>query len=391
MFGDWLRFARLLLSGPIVVVAASGLMPGALEAQFQAYVLDSAQSRDLMGLEPLTGQTSLLGSTANNGLDFPLGLDWRADRGELWVIDYMDGDIGTLASATGQFARFATIGLDRWTGMTWDPSTQRFYLAKDHPSGQVYVGRLYSFDPATSSTTLIGQLPARVQSMDIDPQGELWALGGTGLYRVNKATATGTRVSQPPASSAYLGVHPDSGRFHVAHRTAPGSFALSEIDPLTGQVVRSVGLLGISGLNGFTFVYGLCPGQPGGYGSGCAGSGDFRPSLNLLGCIGPGQSARLELSEVLTGSTAFAFFGAAPGQVPLGDGCDLLVTPLFAAPILPIVIFGSGGPGRGFGILDVAIPLEVAIAPFAVQALVLDRGVARGYALSNGVRVEVRP
>lgn len=366
--------------------ASASLFAAPVTAQFPAYML-SGSPVDLAGFDPTTGQSTIIGPVANANLLLPTGLDWKDDPGELWVLDGYDGDIGRLAEATGQFTLVASLGLNRWSGLTWDPATQRFYLTRNNAPFGPPDSRLYSFDPTTSSSRLIGNLSSGIFTLDVDANGVLWGISAAGLFQIDKRNARSLYFCSPPASNA-LGIHPDSGRFYISYSRVQYSSDLGELDPLTGLVTSSTSISG--GMYNFTFVDGICPGQPHTYGSGCPGSGGYLPLLDLGGCIGAGRSARIALSNVITGSTAFAFFGTGPGDLPLGDGCALLVAAPFSAPILPIAILGTGGSGRGFGVLEVPIPPFVTILPFAMQAAVFDRGVARGYALSNGVRVEVR-
>ncbi len=123
------------------------------------------------------------------------------------------------------------------------------------------------------------------------------------------------------------------------------------------------------------------------FGAGCPGSGGFTPSLSVSGCLAPGGSATLDLSQGLGQANAFMFLGIQQVSLPMGGGCDLLVSPPFLLFVVPLA---GSGPGAGTFSLAAAIPLNVATPATAyLQAFVHDPGGGPGFSNSNGVKVTI--
>jgi FG-GAP-like repeat len=121
------------------------------------------------------------------------------------------------------------------------------------------------------------------------------------------------------------------------------------------------------------------------FGSGCAGSGGFTPRLRLSGAPVAGANVSLSIERGLGGSTALFLTGAAEANLPLPGGCSL-----YASPLLPSIVtipLSAGGPGDGEFHLTAAFPSVAAGASIVFQALVIDPGVPRGYAATNGATI----
>lgn len=117
------------------------------------------------------------------------------------------------------------------------------------------------------------------------------------------------------------------------------------------------------------------------YGSGCAGSGGFVPTLELSGCGAPGDAIRFAIDDGPGGALALFFLGTARTSLPLGNGCTFLTSP-FSAPPLALPLIGQN-PGEGELVFMVGVPVPPPLPSFTVQAILDDPGVLRGYCVTN--------
>lgn len=123
------------------------------------------------------------------------------------------------------------------------------------------------------------------------------------------------------------------------------------------------------------------------YGSGCPGSGGFVPQLSLSGCATPGAAITLELADARGGGLAFLLAGPGGSSIALAGGCTLLTFPFSA--VYPLPVSGTG-PGNGWISLTTELPITMATGTAYLQAMVEDQDHWRGFALTNGVRIDVR-
>jgi len=121
------------------------------------------------------------------------------------------------------------------------------------------------------------------------------------------------------------------------------------------------------------------------YGTGCAGSGNFTPSLTVTGCGAPGDTITFALTDGFGGALALFFLGTARGSLVLGSGCEFLTDPVAGA-LFSVPLFGTG-PGSGQAVFMAGVPLSPAVPSFTIQSFVLDAGVPRGFSSTNGVEV----
>jgi hypothetical protein len=121
------------------------------------------------------------------------------------------------------------------------------------------------------------------------------------------------------------------------------------------------------------------------YGQGCAGSGNFTPSLTLDGLPKAGKPVTLTIDGALAGQQAVLFFGLAPASIPVAGPCSLLVQPLL--PItLNLPLLGAPGPGNGGISVPVIVPASIpAGVGVTLQAFCSDPGVTRGFSNTNGL------
>ncbi|MFG0318721.1 MAG: hypothetical protein ACF8XB_15715 [Planctomycetota bacterium JB042] len=118
------------------------------------------------------------------------------------------------------------------------------------------------------------------------------------------------------------------------------------------------------------------------YGQGCAGSGGYVPELHVAGVPMLGGSVTLWIDDALGGSNSLMLIGLQPTQIPIGGGCDLLVSPILNTLPLPLT---PGGPGDGGVALGVPIPPAPSGIQLHLQALTVEPGSALGFATTNGV------
>lgn len=141
---------------------------------------------------------------------------------------------------------------------------------------------------------------------------------------------------------------------------------------------------------GTVSVWGGCTGGLVHYGEGCPGSGFATPRLAIDGCPASGETLHIRFDQALGGATGLLLVGAAPDQIPMGGGCDLLLT----VPLLPLQIpLVLGGSGSGGGSIAFPVPLPAIPTPVALsmQGFVNDPGGAIGFSASNGVSISLVP
>ncbi|MFH0946506.1 MAG: FG-GAP repeat protein [Planctomycetota bacterium] len=129
------------------------------------------------------------------------------------------------------------------------------------------------------------------------------------------------------------------------------------------------------------------------YGSGCAGSGGITPEYLISGDATPGGVVTLEITSAVGGSVAFILQAFERAAIPTAGGCVLNIAPPIAQLNGPFPLEPPGGTAPGIGWLDipVAIPASAPVGlTFTTQAFIVDGGVPRGYAATNGVEVTFR-
>ncbi len=123
-------------------------------------------------------------------------------------------------------------------------------------------------------------------------------------------------------------------------------------------------------------------------GSGCPGSQPSAPELGWFGAPLPGAQVSLLLSNGLGGAASVTLVGAGAASVPIGDGCDLLVSP----PVLPLLVpLGGSGPGAGTYSLPAVIPPTAPSGTIRMQAFVADPGGPIGLSATQGLAITIGP
>jgi hypothetical protein len=129
-----------------------------------------------------------------------------------------------------------------------------------------------------------------------------------------------------------------------------------------------------------------CTGSFEAYGSGCAGSGDFVPTLYGKGCPGPGEAVSLLVGKGLGGAPALVLFGAGTA-VQNVKGCPVQILPLL--PLSVLFTLPGAGPGGGGLILSGTVPPSTPVLDLYLQVLIADPGSAGGAAGTNPLRMHV--
>lgn len=137
-------------------------------------------------------------------------------------------------------------------------------------------------------------------------------------------------------------------------------------------------------------VYATQPNPLAEYGAGCPGSGAVTPTLDDLleydGCFDDGSPVSYRIANGLGGAPCVLLLSAGTANVPLANGCLLLVAPSPLSVVVPL--FGVG-PGGGSITLNATIPVGTPAASIFMQAFVADLGAPGGFAATNGIRLSV--
>jgi hypothetical protein len=138
----------------------------------------------------------------------------------------------------------------------------------------------------------------------------------------------------------------------------------------------------------------LDPPQRGGYtayGAGTAGTGGQVPSL--AGVVPPppsiGDPVAIDVTNGLGGASGLFLIGFTRASLPFAGG-ELLVSPPWIS--LPITLGGAAGvAGAGSVTLADTMPADPALVGFLIdfQAIVFDPAGVKGFALSNGLEMEI--
>jgi len=125
------------------------------------------------------------------------------------------------------------------------------------------------------------------------------------------------------------------------------------------------------------------------YGSGCAGSGGYVPSLRLNGCPTPGGSFGWQVRDTLGGASGYVVVTTnGPAALPYA-GCKLLISPV-GMKLFPFTADGiPGAHGAGLARVPLSLPGTPGLFGLKVncQAAVIDPGAAHTYAFSEGLEL----
>lgn len=207
-----------------------------------------------------------------------------------------------------------------------------------------------------------------------------WGSGNPVIYNLATPTKTG-RLSVSFTNNGDTAVCEIANATSGVTETASASGILSFAFPINGNN------FGIGHSGNVSFDNWSASIDSLSYGMGCAGTGGFVPSLSASNNPVAGQPISVTLDDALGGSTAILLFGLTQAAIPIGGGCQLLVSPVLPA----IVAFplGGVGPGNGTITLNSTVPLSTSGITFTLQAFVTDGGNPLGYAATNGLEFMV--
>jgi len=160
----------------------------------------------------LTGQKQIVtypvGDPANMAVVGPqtdtfVGLDFDPTANVLWAINLTTHTLGTVNQATGAYTQTIALVDSSIHGLTINPVSGEFYVSKNDRY-------IYSLDPATGETTLLGTgaaAGAAISALAADCSGRLFALAGNGtdpdaLYQAHLGVSDATLVGSPGYTGA---------------------------------------------------------------------------------------------------------------------------------------------------------------------------------------------
>lgn len=238
----------VLVPGTVLTVTdnACGL---ALPRLASAYVCDEAN--DELGTINLgTGEAFATTDLGDNGLTAPAELTHVPGDTELWTVDAVSGEVGTIDPLTGKFEVFCVTGISGFQSIAWHEGDEVFYLGVG--SGAGGNGPIYKLEPVTGELTFLGASGyAEPRGLDVGPDGDLYMTDfATGdLTKIDRLTGAASLLHASLGSVQGCGFEPGTGEL-FAVRSADDR--LYRIDPDTGGP-EPVGPLG----SGWTEARGL--------------------------------------------------------------------------------------------------------------------------------------
>ena len=295
--------------------------------------------------------------------DFPIRAAFSPAGNTLYVINSFSDDASVYSVNLASQSFVTSVG----------PIEFPFPLQFDDTGSFAYVG---SWDFSNPSLKVIDasahSIVASVPLASLARSAHHSPLTST-LY-VNLTGGTLVRVAASGATSSVIDSTPLSG--------SPSDLAFSE----SRRVAMALQPGTEDGFDRVEFAD-ECTGTITTYGTGCAGTGGFVPSLDMTGCPVTGGHVTLEIQNGLGPTFAFLFIGTAQTNIPMGGGCFLLTAPVVAI-VNGLPIFGAG-PGNGQLSLEGTLPPGASGAAVGMQAFLADPGTAKGFSNTNGVWLTV--
>lgn len=275
----------------------------------------------------------------------------------------------------------------------------------------------YSTDHGVNWTNPTGGAPWQHyfygNAIAVHPSDEMeCVIGGSGyssdgvIRTTNGGLSWSALNSGLPATHVYDLCYAEDGSGDLYAATDAGAFCfdraagnwvnIMEVNtPLTTywcvEAVPSRGLIrfGTYGRGIWDYALDPCEGLATSYGSGCPGTGGITPTLSLDGCPGPGESILIRVQDAVPGTIAILMVGFQQANLPLNDGCTLLVSSL-VTPFPVMVIGGLPGAGNGQGTLPGSIAPGTPPTQVFMQAWVKDAAGSKGYVASNALDVMIQ-
>jgi len=175
----------------------------------------------------------------------------------MYIIDYNDGNIKTVDITTGNVTTVGPAGLqsgDTPTGLTCDKTDGTLYATSTNGAGSM----LYSIDPATGASTIVGPtgIPALID-IAIDGGGQMYGydIVGDNAYMIDKTSGASTLIGSIGFNASYaqgMGWDPASDAIYMAAYNAGTSAGeLRLFDKTTGNTAVIGSLSGE--IDGFAF------------------------------------------------------------------------------------------------------------------------------------------
>lgn len=191
------------------------------------------------------------------------------------------------------------------------------------------------------------------------------------VYQRNMTTGAIVRVSQTPSYGLA-----DQDAYPISNAT--GDYVLM-VSLATNLVTNDT--------NGQPDLFLASAGELYEYGASCAGSGGFVPHLVANGPPTAGSWIEFSVLNGLGGAAGYFYIGLGQTNVPLGNGCSLLIDPILPNPV-PFVL---GGAGAGNGTYSIGFQISPTSGPgsLTIQAFLADPGATPGSAQTNGLQYTV--
>ncbi|MEY4674464.1 MAG: hypothetical protein RL148_2248 [Planctomycetota bacterium] len=267
----------------------------------------------------------------------------------------------SLSSPTAQY--FRDMDFDDQTGDLWYRANNNLYVAR-RTGDNAATTAVVALDPETTPRNMQNVVYVRTPT------------GSVVLYNDRDAAVTGQlfvdvmRAMRPDGTPDRL----DLGTFSPLAGSAAYDFAYHE----------PTQVLAISDFtNRKVYFFNVTVPPSYGYGAGCADSSSFVPRHTSSGTLLGGSGVlTLQVDNATPAAPAFFAFGFGKTQIPLGNGCDILVGGLSSFFLGP-VFTAPGLPGSGAASAPFAVPPGYSGVGFNTQAVVLDNG---AIVLSNGLQ-----
>ncbi|MBN2578729.1 MAG: tandem-95 repeat protein [Pirellulales bacterium] len=216
----------------------------------------------LYDVDPATGAA---GNPRNTGITYPVGITIAAD-GTVYALDTygsspQPNSLYTIDPITGSSSLVGTTGLNSISegDLDFDPTTGELYGIQDYTGWDL---RLFKLNTSTGVATVVGNLEfGDMSAMAFDAAGTLFMLDTDvdRLLTINKttgATLTAVPLSVNLGVIAGMDFDPATGTLYVVDGAIyGGTNSLYQLNPTTGQLtlIGSTGLSG-DGLSGLNFL-----------------------------------------------------------------------------------------------------------------------------------------
>jgi hypothetical protein len=172
-------------------------------------------------------------------------------------------------------------------------------------------------------------------------------------------------------------------------RSAIGSGVPRALD--TSYTATSAGPTAVYTSGGIKLRFVFQPIQGVIFGKGCPGTGNFTPQISVKGTMQLASPVIISMNNGLGGATTLSFLGILPliRPLPLGGGCELLVSP----DIISVLGAAGSGPGNGAASVAFAVPndpnLKSGVLSFQWAQLDQGSGALVPFTFSDGAKIVI--